>query len=394
MPPSVQDKILFVDDEPHVLQGYQRLLHEDFRVDVAVGAKGALIKIKTSGPYAVVVSDMNMPEMNGVEFLSEVRRISPDTIRVMLTGYAALKTAMDAVNEGNVFRFLTKPCSKEILARTLTASLVQRRLVLAEKELLEKTLKASIRVFTEVLSLVNPAAFSRAMRLRRYMSHVVTRLGLGGPWKFEVAAMMSQLGCVVLDSETIDAAYSGRQLTPSQQARYDAHPEIGGQLLASIPRMEPIAWMIGHQNHPVPVDSDIADREMADMRMGAEMLRITVAFDQQLRKGLSRTEAASKLARQHKDLDPKIFFALVELEPEKYETDVRTCTMDELSEGMFLDQDVITDDGALIAAQGQEITPTLILKLKSFHERNAIDGTVKVTLPRIAEASSTSAGSA
>ena len=76
--------------------------------------------------------------------------------------------------------------------------MAQYRLVCAEKELLEKTLRGTVYVLTEVLSVVSPAAFSRAMRVRRYVQHIVTRLALGNPWKFEVAAMMSQLGCVTL----------------------------------------------------------------------------------------------------------------------------------------------------------------------------------------------------
>ena len=378
----MQEKILFVDDEASVLQGFQRLLHGEFRIETAVGAKGALIAVKNTGPYAVVVSDMQMPGMNGIELLAEVRNLSPDTIRIMLTGFGTLDTAMHAVNEGNIFRFLTKPCSKETLAKTLTASLVQFRLILAEKELLEKTLKASIRVLTEVLSIVNPAAFSRALRLRRYMVHLVEKLKLGDPWKFEVAAMMSQLGCVTLDPETIEAVYAGRHLPAKEQERYNSHPQVARHLLKNIPRMEPIAWMIAHQNVTAAVETDITNREMADMRAGAEMLRVTVAFDEELRKGLSRTEAAHKLKTQRRDLDSRIFFALVELEPEKYETDIHTCDLDELAPGMFLEEDLNAANGMLIAARGQEITAALIMRLKSFYDRDAILGTVKVNVPK------------
>jgi FixJ family two-component response regulator len=378
----MDEKVLLVDDEPSVLEGYKRLFREDFKIDIAVGGKDALASISSSGPYAVVVSDMRMPEMNGIQLLSKVKTVSPETIRIMLTGQAGLEAAIDAVNEGNIFRFLTKPCSKETLGKTLTAALLQYRLVIAERELLEKTLRASIHVLTEVLSLVNPAAFSRAMRLRRYMNHVVKALDLGSPWRFEVAAMMSQLGCVIVDPETINAVFAGRPLTLEEQARYDAHPLVARDLLASIPRMEPIAWMIAHQNQTASVESDLADREMADMRMGAEILRVTLVFDELLRKGLSRTEAGTRLARQFRGLDPKILYALVELDPEVDAAEVRTCTVEELAVGMILDEDIYAKNGSLIVAKGQEVTLPLTLKLKMFNEKHAIRSTIRVTLPK------------
>src|SRR5580700_10107556 len=111
----MSEKILLVDDEQNVLLGYRRLLHKEFQTDTAVGGSRALIAIQTRGPYAVVLSDMRMPEVDGIQLLTRVKYLAPDTVRMMLTGYADVQTALSAVNEGNIFRFLTKPCSKEVL---------------------------------------------------------------------------------------------------------------------------------------------------------------------------------------------------------------------------------------------------------------------------------------
>jgi response regulator RpfG family c-di-GMP phosphodiesterase len=215
-----------VDDDSNILDGYRRSLSREFLIETAMGGEQALKLAADSGPYAVVVSDMRMPGMDGIQLLSKIKAQSPDTIRVMLTGNAEIETAINAINEGSIFRFLTKPCSKEMMAKTLTAALVQYRLVTAEKQLLEQTLSRSIQVLTEVLSLVNPTAFSRAERARRYIHHIVTSMKLGNPWQYEVAAMMSQLGCVTLAPETIEAVYNGEKLSPTEQAQYDAHPSV------------------------------------------------------------------------------------------------------------------------------------------------------------------------
>jgi CheY-like chemotaxis protein len=373
------EKILLVDDEPNVLDGYRRTLGREFTLETAVGGQEALALIGDKGPYAVVVSDMRMPGMDGVQLLSRVKTLSPDTIRAMLTGHADMETAINAINEGSIFRFLNKPATKETMAKTLTAALVQYRLVTAEKQLLEQTLSGALQVLTEVLSLVNPAAFSRAARARRYIHHVVTSMKLGNPWQYEVAAMLSQLGCVTLAPETIDAVYKGETLPPEEQGQYDAHPNVAYQLLSKIPRLEPIAWMVRHQNRAV-LQSE--NTELPDIRKGAEVLRLVLEFEQATHKGASRTEAAHTLARQNTEMGPEFFAALVALDPNAEEGQVKRCSIDELYAGMIIQQDVQTNGGSLLVSTGQEVTPTVISKLKNFHARGSIDGYVKVSSPK------------
>lgn len=134
----MSDKILFVDDEPCVLEGYERLLRREFHVHVALGGELGLQAVQGKGPYAVVVSDMRMPGMNGAEFLAQVREIAPNTVRMLLTGHADVNAAIDAVNKGNILRFLTKPCEKEVLMEALNLGLAQYRSINEEKDLVRK----------------------------------------------------------------------------------------------------------------------------------------------------------------------------------------------------------------------------------------------------------------
>lgn|GEM_PF-26851 len=379
---SMTEKILLIDDEPAILYGYQRLLHGAFKADIATDGKSALAAIEKTGPYAVVVSDMCMPRMDGAELLAEIRVRAPDTVRIMLTGKSDIHAATKAVNEGHISRFLTKPCNKELLAAALTAAIEQYRLVSAERQLLEQTLSGSIQMLTEVLSLVNPAAFSRAARARRYVHHIVSRLSLANAWQFEMAAMLSQLGCVAIDPEIIDAVYAGRELSPEQQELYDTHPMIARDLLANISRMESVAWIIAHQKQAIVVDGDIANPVKAKLRLGAEILEVTLAFDDLLRKGLSRSEAATRLSRKHKGLDRRIFEALVELEPEAADKQVRRMTIAELAPGMIVEQEIRSRAGALLAAEGQEVTLPLIIQLENLHGAGGIESMVQVSSPK------------
>src|SRR5580704_2833849 len=110
-------RILFVDDEPNVLQAFERQFRKQFEIHTAVGPAPGLTAVAENGPFSVIVSDLRMPGMDGIEFLTRVRQMAPDTVRVMLTGQADLGASIAAVNHGNIFQFLTKPCPSETLAR-------------------------------------------------------------------------------------------------------------------------------------------------------------------------------------------------------------------------------------------------------------------------------------
>ena len=371
-------KILFVDDEPAVLDGYRRVLHKDFDVDTANSGLEALAAIKEGTPYAVIVSDMRMPGMDGVQLLSRVRELVPNTVRVVLTGYADIQSAMNAVNEGNVFRFLTKPCESPTLKKALASCIAQHQLILAEKELLEHTLMGSIKVMTDVLSLANPAAFGRALRLRRYVQHIATKLGLESPWKLEAAAMLSQLGCITLETELIEAAYCGKTLKPEEQERFDQHPKVAFDLLSNIPRLEGIAWIVGHQRNELDVSGDPTQE---GIQFGAEILRAAIAYDDYKIRGLSDADAASEL-RRNRRTNPRIMEALDTFTSVGGEAETKSMRIPDLTTGMILQEEVKNKAGLLLVGKGQEITYPLLVRLKNFHQRRAIADRVMVLVPR------------
>jgi len=371
------DKILFVDDEPAVLEGYKRVLHNDFQAETAIGGEEAIATVVQSGPFAVVVSDMRMPGMDGVQLLARLREIAPDTVRVILTGYADMQSAIDAVNEGRIFRFLTKPCEARVLKLALNACLMQYQLVTAEKGLLENTLMGSIKVLTDVLSLANPAAFGRSKRIAQYVHHMVAELHFQSPWKYEVAAMLSQLGCVALESELIDAAYGGKKLTPEEQTRFDTHPILARDLLSNVPRLEGIGWIIGQQRvGATPTENHVPE----DMRVGAAVLHVAIAFDDLRIQGLNDAEAVAAL-RRNRQLDASIVGALATLRPLSCEKTPKAVPISALAAGMILQEEIRTKTGLLLVGKGQEVTYPLLVRLRNHHARKAIADKVLVLVP-------------
>lgn len=133
VPRKDRRRILFVDDDERLLDGIQRRLRRKFALETAVGPEEGLRMVREQPAYAVIVADMNMPGMDGSAFLEQVHEISPGSIRMMLTGNADLETAVRAVNQGSVFRFISKPCPPEELERFLAAGLDQHMLAASER---------------------------------------------------------------------------------------------------------------------------------------------------------------------------------------------------------------------------------------------------------------------
>ena len=377
------NKILFVDDEPAFLQGYKIMLRSEFEVETATGGEEALAAVQQHGPYAVVVSDMQMPGMNGAELLARVRQVAPETVRMMLTAHADINTAMDAVNQGNIFRFLTKPCDREVLAQAVTSGLVQYHLVTAEKELLEKTLLGSIKVLTEVLSAVSPEAFGRSVRITHCVHHLAVKFHLPSLWLFEAAAMLSQLGCIALDPEVIQAAYIGTSLSPEDQARFAGHPQVAAELLAHIPRLEPIVWMISQQfAKEIPQQApQVPALPKEALVFGAKMLKLAVAFDNLRMRGIPIEDVVAQLRHWSAGFDPELVDALSDMKPERTTMELRKVPVSALTTGMILQQDVQTRFGLLVVAKGQEVTHPLLARLQNFSRARLIAAEIMALVP-------------
>lgn len=362
---SVQNKVLFVDDEPIVLKGYERQLRGEFSIETADGPQAALRLLSEGGPYAVVVSDMRMPEMDGVEFLTRVRQQWPDTVRLMLTGNNDKKTTMDAVNQGHVFRFLWKPCPAEVIATLLRQALEHHRLTCAERELLSTTLNESVRLMAEMLSMMNPMAFGRLSRIRRLVTQIAAKMSLQRQWEVETAATLCLVGCVSVPDKTLARISQGEVLALEEEAAFQSHPEVGRRLISRIPRLERVADLIGLQESPwSALQSENAESDA--LRLEANVLKVAIDFDLQLTRGQT-PEAALRHLDCHPELYcPAIIEALTRSLEVIYET--RSVLVRDLEDGMILNEPVFAKTGELLVAGGYEVALTLRERLVSFLE--------------------------
>ncbi len=138
------DQVLFVDDDQNLLESFKRNLHDEFTVETASGGREGLAAIHLFGPFAVVISDMRMPGLDGAEFLARVRELSPHTVRILFTGHKDLSRAIAAVNEGQIFRYLTKPCNKDEMVSAIRVALSQYRENLETAQLVKEARKQKL----------------------------------------------------------------------------------------------------------------------------------------------------------------------------------------------------------------------------------------------------------
>src|SRR5882672_9179369 len=372
-------KILCVDDDANILAGFQRTLSKQFSLDIALGPEEGLAAIKSQGPYAVVVADMQMPGMNGIQFLTKTQEQAPDTVRVMLTGNADQKTAMDAVNQGHVFRFLTKPCSPEELALVLKTGLEQYRLITAERELLGKTLNGSIKMLTDILSILDPQSFGIGQKMREYIRLFAQSLNLKQTWDLELAAMLSQVGFVTIPATVLQKSRAEHGLSGEEKDMLARVPEIGAGLLNNIPRLESVAKIIRYQNKNFDGSGFPSDKLTGEeIPIGSRILRVLGDLLLIESKDIPRFKALTKMRQCPGRYDPKVLEAIaaafdvfLAAKPAD-EALTKEIAFKELRVGQVLKANVMTRDGMLIITAGTEVSQVVMEKLHNFAELSGI----------------------
>jgi response regulator RpfG family c-di-GMP phosphodiesterase len=360
------ERVLFVDDEQNVLDGIQRSLRKHIAVQTATSGADGLRLLRETGPFALVVSDMRMPSMNGAQFLTKVREQEPEAVRMILSGQADLEATIAAVNDGHIYRFLSKPCSPEKLLAAVEDGLKQHRLINAEKVLLEQTLSGAVKMLIEILGMVSPAASSRASRLQRYVIELASALSLPARWQWGLAAYVSQIGCVTLPKEILSKVEASQALTDEEKGLFESHPEVAGKLLATIPRLEDVAAIVAAQ-FAQPNCAGKSDKVADwDLRSAGELLlQIACEFDRLITRGGTRENAVAALKIAKPALPQAILKPLLSLNIANQGSVIRQIRLKDLALGMVLDEDLVSPKGIRLVPSGQEITRTLLVRLAS-----------------------------
>jgi FixJ family two-component response regulator len=373
--------VLCVDDDPSMLEGLATLLRRRYLVHTAASGPAGLAILEREAGIGVVITELRMPGMNGVRLLEQVRQRKPNVGRIVLTGVPDLHSAIDAVNNGQIFRFLCKPCSGGSVLDAVAAAIAQHRLLTGERIRLEQTLRGSIAVLAEVLSLTNPTSFGRANRIKQLTLDLGEKLQLPNRWQLEVAVMFSQLGFIWLPPQTVERVYFGHPLSEDEVRMVERVPAVTEGLLAKIPGLEGIRSVLALAAQPRRLRS--AGLPVDPMRTTAAVLRAALEFDDHGVKGTA-PDRAIELMRAHRCYPTEVLDALTAVRGGDGERQpIHELPLAEVRVGMIVADDIVMVDGTLLAVRGFEVTHSFVERAENFG-LGAVQEPIRVVIPSFA----------
>lgn len=364
MEAKVRPRVICVDDEPQVLSGLSLHLRRRYDVETATSGAAALELLARQPQAAVLISDMRMPGMNGAELLAAACASHPATTRILLTGYSDMSSAVAAINNGKIFRFLVKPCPPPELLSTVDAAAELHRVTRAEQLVLEQTLVGSVQMLTEVMSITNPVAFGRAQRIKQHVTQLCNKLQLAERWQVEVAALLSQISTITLPPETLEKVHYGTPLSPDEQTMLERAPDVTEQLLSHVPRLEEVREVLATYQKPYKKPEKV---EQAQVLRWAQILRVAVDFDTIESQGISSAVALNTLQGNAEQYEPELLAAFMQLFGDRQDSEqVREVSVAALRAGMVFAADVKMATGTLFVARGYEVTPSFLERIRNF----------------------------
>lgn len=277
---------------------------------------------------------------------------------------------------------MNKPCEAEELKRVIGQAVRQHELLTAEKELMEKTVKGCIKVLADLLGIVKPEVFGRVARVRRKVREVAEHLVGVSIWELDAAALLSQLGCFNIAEDTLEKVHRGEALNDEEAAAFLAHPLLGADLIAQIPRLGKVAEIVLYQHKNfdgtgLPIDGVKGDQ----IPLEARALHAVLRYDELSTQGWSDAAIIDKLRKAQGQHDPAVLDALAKsLGGEAKATIVRVPAA-ELAEGMIIQEDVKTDKGMMLLCHGQEVTQAIREHLLKFQRQGLLKKPILVSLP-------------
>jgi response regulator RpfG family c-di-GMP phosphodiesterase len=374
---NVPSKILCVDDEPQVLEGFRRHLRNKFTLDIATSAKEGIAKVSADNSYTVIVTDLRMPEMNGVEFLKQLHAIAPFSIKIMLTGNLDQGTATRAINEGHVYRFLTKPCSTAVLEQTIQEAITTYHVQAAERSLMQNTLSGCIKLLTDILSLTNPQAFGENVRLRQIVKELCSLIRIEQSWDIELAAMLWNIGAVALPDALTEKIAAQSQLTPQELSAIESIPITSERLLKSIPKLEDVAQLVLYANKNFDGSgSPTSTIAGTAIPLGSRVLRIARELLKTTKAHVPTYAEATPLKKIPHLVDQSLVDTLIQaLKPQPQETApllAAEVSRLALSAGHRLMSDLTAKDGRLLLNAGTLISDILLERIRTYAKASGV----------------------
>ncbi|HAU59492.1 MAG TPA: hypothetical protein DHU78_01625 [Opitutae bacterium] len=377
----MNNKILCVDDEESILRGFQLNLRKDFELHLASNGKEGLEVFEREKGFALVLSDMRMPEMDGATMLSEIKKVDHEVVTVLLTGHTDFESAIAAVNEGNVFRMLSKPCPPETLIKVLKDGLNQHDLITSKRILLDQTLRGAVDALAQSLSTAKPLFFGRAQRVRRVAKEIGDMMQIPHTWRLDVASVFSQLAYISIPESVSEDVYHNRKLSPEVKRIIQNLPEDTQRIINKIPGLEEVGEILSKLDVQHRFETD----DGSGVRTAASILKVALDYDYYEQQGHDKNLIVQTLNSRKNDYDPKVTGILSQLllvAEQSFRLD--EVPIKRLEVGMRLAQDLRLDDGFLVASSGADIDLQLLKVIRNYdscYDTSPFPKKMQVTVP-------------
>ncbi len=362
--------ILFVDPDKDFLASMEKSLGGTFKVLTAPTGAAAMDQAQNTR-LSVVVANPVLPDMDGVELFSRMGCVLPDASRVAVMDGQDCDVLSRAVNEAGLSGVLFKPVRPKEMAGVLKRALGHHSDCIQNQQVLQETLRGSVKVLLDLMEILDPSALGRSRRVRKRALELGRRLKAVSAWQLEMTVLLSHIGCLVLSNEITRKLDGGQDLTPEEQKLFFRHPAIAAKLLANIKRMDGVTQAILHQN----------SKYSKDIPLESRILKAVLDLDRQERKGLQASEGMAVLKKRAEFYDPEVLAALDDMLDagvgEAREVDVK-----ELEPGLVMARDLKTDDGTVLLLKGQHLTKASTARLKLFAGDLGLSGPVAVVVGR------------
>lgn len=359
----MNNKILCVDDEEAILRGFKLNLNNKFELHFASDGIEGLELFKREGGFATVLSDMRMPRMSGAEMLHEIKKIDSEVVTVLLTGHTDFESAMAAVNDGNVFRMLSKPCPPDVLRKVLKDAIEQYDLITSKRILLDQTLRGAVDALAQSLAITQPLFFGRAQRVRRMANGLAEAVQLVESWRVGVAAIFSQLAYLSIPNHLSESVYYRKDLKPELKAMLKDLPEETLKIIDLIPGLTDIREILQRIDIQPKFEMD----DGSGIRTAASILRVALDYDYYQEQGHADALIIQTLISRADTYDQKITEALSQfIDADSNSYSLEEIDTKDLAEGMRLNQDLLLEDSMLIASSGADIDRSLLKIVRNY----------------------------
>lgn len=353
----MSNQILFVDDDLSLLNTMKRNLGFEYTVEIAQGGEAALQVCESNGPFSVVVVDMQMPKMNGIQTIDLLRKQMPEAVFIMLTGNQDLSTAIQAVNDGRVFRFLNKPCTTAEISAAIDASQKQHNLLISEKELLNGTFVGAIKMMMDVIDMQEHQQIDTG-RMGEALVDLAGRLSIDLGWEEKVVARVFMLGIAMLDADESTKFLTLDVTTDEHKKLLRKVCTTSATLISRLPRLGWTAEVL----KTIP-DADRFDSSDDRKRVTAVLVRAIFYWNFLTNKGLSVDATIKVIESIIPNLNNR-FVRELECLYDNHDALIMTKVLVErLEAGMIPCADITLQGSGKVASKGRPLTAATVENL-------------------------------